>query len=706
MSPQSSQAALAALNGVRPVLAHFDTPRSAEDLAADIIDLWAGAESALQALVGNSSLTGQQLVRAARQAEVITLEQAHALLEFLAARDRANRTSYKPTQADGDAAVDGFKALESALTGSRAGETLDADEPAAGGVHSAQGASGAAIEAATASTTSLTVRASVRGRLEAASRLHRPKIRRSADNRAATAGLFAGDPEEATPGPSELGAPWSSTRWPRRTRAAAAGPGSRCRCGSGSLVVVLLAGGGYFFFGRGTSGSGLTAGIDAMQNGQRERARGEFAKAVNADPNAATPHVFLARIAREEGDLATARAQLDTALRLDPKERCRAARDGTRSLREPSVRSRPPILRARGAGQSAGSRFTGIPRLRDDAAQSRTGRNKVDQRCRHRPMAGLPATDDAYYRTAALVIEFRNVGKIYKSLLGNSVKAVEEFSLTVVDGEILGIAGPNGAGKTTLIAMMLGYLRPTAGAVEINGLPARQYVERNGIGYLSELIAINPKWRAETALVRFATLAGISRSEIRQRVGYVIDLLGLDEHRNKKVKALSKGNLQRLGLAQALLRDEQILVLDEPTHGLDPVWTQRFRDIVEELRRPDRTILIASHNLDELQRLADRVAIIDRGRLQRVVSTGYENTAPAAGTRFRVTLASGHELIRAVFPQAEDAGRGEYDVTVRSIKDLNTLLADLISRGALIASVVPERSVLEQQFREAVGESQ
>src|SRR6266550_7330771 len=118
MSPQNSQAALASLNGVRPVLAHFNTPRSAEDLAADIIDLWAGAESALQALVGNSSLTGQQLVRAARQAELITLDQAHALLEFLAARDRANRTSYKPTQTDGDAAVDGFKALESALTGS------------------------------------------------------------------------------------------------------------------------------------------------------------------------------------------------------------------------------------------------------------------------------------------------------------------------------------------------------------------------------------------------------------------------------------------------------------------------------------------------------------------------------------------------------------------------------------------------------------
>ena len=117
MSSQGSQAAVSALNGVRPVLAHFETPRNAEDLAADIIDLWAGVESSLQALIGNSSLTGQQLVRGARQAELITLEQAHSLLEFLAARDRANRTSYKPTQADGDAAVAGYRAIESALTG-------------------------------------------------------------------------------------------------------------------------------------------------------------------------------------------------------------------------------------------------------------------------------------------------------------------------------------------------------------------------------------------------------------------------------------------------------------------------------------------------------------------------------------------------------------------------------------------------------------
>jgi ABC-type multidrug transport system ATPase subunit len=318
-------------------------------------------------------------------------------------------------------------------------------------------------------------------------------------------------------------------------------------------------------------------------------------------------------------------------------------------------------------------------------------------------MDRLPAAG-CYQPPAAIVIEFKNVGKIYKPLLGNSVKAVEEFSLVVSTGEILGIAGPNGAGKTTLIAMMLGYLRPTAGTVEIDGMPARKYVEHNGIGYLSELIAIPPKWRAETALVRYATLAGIPDGEIHQRVGFVMELLGLTEHRDKKVKALSKGNLQRLGLAQALLRDEKILVLDEPTHGLDPVWTQRFRDIVEELRRPDRTMLIASHNLDELQRLADRVAIIDRGRLQRLVSTGYEHAAPSV-TRFRIAIARGREVVRNVFPQAEEAGRDEFDITVHSIEELNATLANLIGQGVLIASVVPEHSMLEQQFREAVGEA-
>ncbi len=302
------------------------------------------------------------------------------------------------------------------------------------------------------------------------------------------------------------------------------------------------------------------------------------------------------------------------------------------------------------------------------------------------------------------MIEFNSATKIYKSLRGRSVTAVADFSLQVAEGEILGIAGPNGAGKSTLISLLLGYIRPTSGSVSIGGMAPRDYVEKNGIGYLSELMTINPTWGAESALVRFATLAGIAPADVKSRVETVIEQLGIGEHRNKKIKALSKGNLQRLGLAQALLRDESVMILDEPTHGLDPVWTQRFRGIVEGLRRPGRTVIIASHNLDELQRLADRVAIIDHGRLQRLVATGYDQTAATAGS-YRIAVVSGAEKMKEIFPSAESVGGGEFEVPIANIEELNASIARAIAGGILVASVVPARSVLEQQFREAIGET-
>lgn len=301
------------------------------------------------------------------------------------------------------------------------------------------------------------------------------------------------------------------------------------------------------------------------------------------------------------------------------------------------------------------------------------------------------------------MIEFNSTTKIYKSILGRSVTAVEDFSLQVAEGEVLGIAGPNGAGKSTLISLLLGYIRPTNGSVTIEGMQPRSYVEKHGIGYLSELMTINPGWTAESALARFAVLAAIPPGEIKSRVDAVIDQLGIAEHRAKKVKALSKGNLQRLGLAQSLLREEAVMILDEPTHGLDPVWTQRFRDIVEGLRKPGRTVIIASHNLDELQRLADRVAIIDHGRLQRLVSTGYDNSAETASV-YRLSVATGGEKISGIFPDAVDTGNGEFEIPVKTLGSFNESLAQAIAAGVVFASVVPSRSVLEQQFREAVGE--
>jgi ABC-type multidrug transport system ATPase subunit len=210
-----------------------------------------------------------------------------------------------------------------------------------------------------------------------------------------------------------------------------------------------------------------------------------------------------------------------------------------------------------------------------------------------------------------------------------------------------------------------------------------------------------PRWSTTTALRRFAILAGVPGNDVHARADAMIEQLGLEEHREKSIKALSKGNLQRLGLAQALLRDQDVYVFDEPTHGLDPLWTQRFRDLIIGLRRPGRTILIASHNLDELQRLADRVVIMDHGRLQRLVMTGYEPSTSGAVT-YRLHAIAGSEHVRNVFGQAVDTGKGEFDVVVADLTELNRGVAELIARGTVLASVTPAHSVLEEQFRQAV----
>ncbi|HET9455417.1 MAG TPA: ABC transporter ATP-binding protein [Gemmatimonadaceae bacterium] len=300
------------------------------------------------------------------------------------------------------------------------------------------------------------------------------------------------------------------------------------------------------------------------------------------------------------------------------------------------------------------------------------------------------------------LIRFQGIGHTYRSITGRSVRAVEDFTLDIGESEVFGLAGPNGAGKSTLISLLLGYLEPTNGTLAIAGLRPRAFVERHGIGYLSELIAIPPRWKLEEALERYAILAGVRSRELDTRVRECTDLLGLDEHRGKRVKQLSKGNLQRLGLAQALLREERVLILDEPTHGLDPLWTQKFRDIVQALRRPGRAIFIASHNLDELQRLADRVAIIDHGRLQRVVRPRGHDAASTAP--YVLTITGDGAAVLAAFPHARQRGPGEYELPALDVATLNAGLALLLNRGTLVTSLRPAHSMLEQHFREAVGD--
>jgi ABC-type multidrug transport system ATPase subunit len=296
------------------------------------------------------------------------------------------------------------------------------------------------------------------------------------------------------------------------------------------------------------------------------------------------------------------------------------------------------------------------------------------------------------------------VAKTYRGLR-RRVRAVVDVSLDIPRGEVFGLAGPNGAGKSTLIALLLGFLKPTSGTIRVGGYAPRTFVERYGVGYLSELVTIPPRWRLEEALRRYALLAGVERAHVDPRVRELVERLGLGEHWGKQIRQLSKGNLQRVGLAQALLHSEAFVILDEPTHGLDPVWTQRFRSIVADLRSPARVVFIASHNLDELQRVADRVAIIDHGRVQRVVQTRALGDTSTA-TPYRLVISRGLETARSLLVDAREIAPNEIEIPPLTVEVLNQRLRELLAANVLVASVAPVYSSLERQFREAVDEAE
>jgi ABC-type multidrug transport system ATPase subunit len=300
------------------------------------------------------------------------------------------------------------------------------------------------------------------------------------------------------------------------------------------------------------------------------------------------------------------------------------------------------------------------------------------------------------------VIRFDGAAKTYRALFtGKRVEALADFTLELGRGEVVGIAGPNGAGKSTLISLLLGFLHPSAGHITIEGHRPRAYVERFGVGYLTELVNLPSRWKVPVTLRRMAVLSGVAASERERRVQEAMALLGLDEHAGKQVKQLSKGNLQRLGLAQALIGDFDLVVLDEPTHGLDPLWTQRFRDVVAQLRRPDRVILIASHNLDELERLADRVAILDHGRLQRVVAHETGSTG-AEAIAWRLVFESAPDVPAVIAGAVPVAGRPGTWRAMATRTELSASLGRLLAQGAILVECVPEESRLESAFREAV----
>ena len=221
-------------------------------------------------------------------------------------------------------------------------------------------------------------------------------------------------------------------------------------------------------------------------------------------------------------------------------------------------------------------------------------------------MSGANSTD---------FVVLKNVSKYY-----GAFRAIDKVSFTIKEGEIFGYIGPNGAGKTTTMKILVDLISDFQGEVLIGGHQVT--TEKNAIhkllGYLPQNVAFQ-EWRTVNhALTTFGRLSGLSEREVEDNIPKILDLLALSEVRNKKISQLSGGMIQKVGLAQALLHDPKFLVLDEPLGGLDPLSRHQFKEIVLKLRDQGSTVLFSSHILSDVQDVADRIGIINRGRIKRI----------------------------------------------------------------------------------------
>ena len=218
-----------------------------------------------------------------------------------------------------------------------------------------------------------------------------------------------------------------------------------------------------------------------------------------------------------------------------------------------------------------------------------------------------------------VVIEIRNLSKVYRDFWGRQkVRALKALDLEIYRGEIFGLLGPNGSGKSTTIKLVLGLLFPTGGDALVFGKPATDVKKNERIGYLPEESYLYKFLNAEETLDFYGRLFDMPATVRRERVAELIHMVGLDKARRRQLKEYSKGMTRRVGLAQALINDPELILLDEPTTGLDPIGVREMKDMILRLRDEGKTIVMCSHLLADVQDVCDRIAILHQGELKEL----------------------------------------------------------------------------------------
>jgi ABC-2 type transport system ATP-binding protein len=289
----------------------------------------------------------------------------------------------------------------------------------------------------------------------------------------------------------------------------------------------------------------------------------------------------------------------------------------------------------------------------------------------------------------------------------NNFQALSNVSFGIKEGEVFGYIGPNGAGKTTTMKILVGLISSFQGQVSIGGyqMPKQKSEIHKLLGYLPQMVAFQDWRTVNQALKTFGKLSGLSDEKVTERIPVVLDLLGLADVGKKKISQLSGGMTQKVGLAQALLHEPKLLVLDEPLGGLDPLSRRQFKDIVLKLSRKGTTILFSSHILSDVQDVADRIGIINRGKIKQVGTLNELKAKFSAQKIIQVMLSFASDKWQELgsvknVKTAEQPSPGRILLTLQSGADEDQAVYDVVQAVAKLGIRVRGIGLLEPSLDE------
>lgn len=297
------------------------------------------------------------------------------------------------------------------------------------------------------------------------------------------------------------------------------------------------------------------------------------------------------------------------------------------------------------------------------------------------------------------VIKIEDLKKEYssKSFSKKKILALDGVSFDVGEGEIFGLLGPNGAGKTTLIKILLGITFPTSGGGKLFEKDLRDVKIKTRIGYLPENHSFPGYFSGEQVLHHFGKLSGMNSDDVKRRSEDYLDLVGLKEWKKIKIRKYSKGMMQRIGLAQAMINNPDLIFLDEPTDGVDPIGRKEIRDVLLDLKSQGKTIFLNSHLLSETELICDRVAILNKGKL---IKEGRVDDITSTDSFAFATSELDDEVYNSLLNnyKAVIQSKNYFLVPASNLEEVNKVIDFLRSKNVMIQSVQKEKITLESKF--------